>query len=318
VVYPVTEPISSGWLDVGDGQRLYYEEAGNPEGVPAVVLHGGPGSGFSPSLRQFFDPSRYRIICFDQRGAGKSLPNAGDDGADMSVNTTAHLIADIEWLRRHFEVERWVIYGQSCGVTLGLAYAEAHPASVKAMVLAAVTTTSHKEVDYLFGGGIAAQFPEAWAKLRGIVPAGTPDTGVMAALSKLLHDADPAVRETASIAFHKWDWITVSGNPDAPWSERWNDAAYRMQRARIVTHYFGHYGFLGNGQLIADGHRLQGIPGVLIQGRQDLQSPTLTAEAVAAAWPGAELVTVEDAGHSSGDGGMPDAITSALDRFVRR
>lgn len=317
MTYPVTEPVASGWLDVGDGQRLYFEEAGNPDGVPALVLHGGPGSGFGVGIRAFFDPDRYRIICFDQRGAGKSLPNAGDDGVDMSVNTTPRLIADIERLREHFGIDRWVVYGQSWGVTLGLAYAESHPDSLRAAVFAAVTTTSRTEVNYLFGGGIAAQFPQAWAALRSIVPPGTPDTGMMAALSALLHDPDPAIREAASVAFHKWDWITVMGDPDLPWSERWNNAAYRVQRARIVTHYFANYGFLADGGILAGAHRLNGVPGVLIQGRKDLQSPTQTAEAVAAAWAGAELVIVEDAGHSSGDGGMPEAITAALDRFVR-
>ncbi len=305
----------SGWLPVGDGHQLYWEDAGNPDGVPALILHGGPGSGFSASARRFFDPRRYRVIGFDQRNAGRSTPSAAEADVDLSTNTTAHLVADIERLRLHFGVDRWVIHGSSWGATLGLAYAEAHPERVRAMALAGVTTTRRSEIDWLYRG-LAPLFPAEWERFRAGVPAGTPEDGMIAAYHALLFDADPLVRERAARAFHDWDHASASVNAQAGRPSDRADPRYMLARGRIVTHYFRHGAWLEEGQLLQAADRLAGIPGVLVQGRLDLQGPLVTAWELARAWPGARLVVVEGAGHSTGDDGMAEAIVAALDSIV--
>jgi proline iminopeptidase len=313
--YPVTEPLEGGLLEVGDGQRIYWEVSGNPAGQPALILHGGPGSGSSPSTRRHFDPQRYRIVSFDQRGCGRSLPHASGEGVDFSVNTTAHLIGDIERLRVHLGVERWLIYGASWGSTLGLAYAEAYPARVRAMVLAGVTTTRRSEIDWLYRG-MAPLLPAQWERFRAGVPAGTKDRDLVAAYGDLLFDPDPAVRAKAARDFHDWDTAGVSTDPNAERPARWSDPAYVLARARIVTHYFRHGAWLEEGALLAGAAALSSIPGVMVQGRLDLQGPLVTAWELSKAWPDARLVVVEGAGHSSSDAGMGEAIVAALDAFA--
>jgi proline iminopeptidase len=313
--HPVTAPLASGWLEVGDGHALYWEEAGNPEGVPALILHGGPGSGFSPSARQFFDPARYRIICFDQRNAGRSRPSAADADVDLSTNTTAHLIADIERLRVFFGVDRWVIYGGSWGTTLGLAYAEAFPSRVRAMVFAGVTTTRRSEIDWLYRG-MAPLCPEEWERFRAGVPADVPDEGLVAAYNALMFDADATVRDRAARDFHDWDNASVSVTRQAGRPSDRSDPVRMLSRGRIVTHFFRHAAWLEEGALLAGAGALRGIPGVLVQGRLDLQGPLVTAWELAKAWPDARLVIVDGAGHSTGDGGMTEAIVAALDTFA--
>ena len=313
-LHPITEPTASGILAVGDGNAIWWEEAGNPEGKPALMLHGGPGSGSSPLMRRFFDPAHYRIIGFDQRGCGRSTPHASGEGVDFSVNTTAHLVADIETLRRHLRVERWVIYGGSWGTTLGLAYAETYPERVEAMVFGGVTTTRRREIDWLYRG-LAPLFPAEWERFRAGVPAGTPEDGMIAAYNELLFDPDAAVREPAARDFDAWDNASVSALPkDA--NARPEDMRRILARSRIVTHFFRRAAWLEEGALLAGAQRLAGIPGVLVQGRLDLQGPLLTAWELARAWPDAELRIIEGAGHSSGDRGMGEAIAAALDRFA--
>lgn len=316
MAYPVTEPVASGWLAVGDGNQLYWEEAGNPEGVPALILHGGPGSGFSPSMRRFFDPARYRIIGFDQRGCGRSAPHASGEGVDFSVITTAHLVADIERLRAHFSVDKWVVYGGSWGTTLGLAYAEAHPEHVAAMVFGGVTTTRRREIDWLYRG-LAPLYPEEWERFTAGAPLGTPEDGLIAAYNELLFDADPAVRDKAARDFHDWDNASASVTAQVGRPSDGVDPARLLARSRIVTHVFRHAAWMDEGHLLANAHRLRGIPGVLVQGRLDLQGPLVTAWELAKAWPEAKLVVIDGAGHSAGDAGMPEAITAALDGFAR-
>jgi proline iminopeptidase len=315
MAYPVTEPTASGWLDVGDGHRLYWEEAGNPDGVPALILHGGPGSGFSATARRFFDPARYRIIGFDQRNAGRSTPSAAEPDVDLSTNTTAHLVADIERLRLHFDVERWVIYGGSWGTTLGLAYARMHPRRVRGMVFGGVTTTRRSEIDWLYRG-IAPLFPAEWERFCAGVPAGTPVENMIGAYHGLMFDADPAVRDKAARDFHDWDNASASAIPQAGLPSARAEPAHMLARGRIVSHYFRHGAWLEEGQLLRDAARLAGIPGVLVQGRLDLQGPLVTAWELARAWPDARLVVVDGAGHSTGDGGMTEGIVAALDGFV--
>lgn len=312
-LHSMTEPTASGWLEVGDSNAIYWEEAGNPRGKSALILHGGPGSGFSPSMRRFFDPARYRIIGFDQRGCGRSTPHASGEGVDFSVNTTAHLIGDIEKLRTHFGVEKWVIYGGSWGTTLGLAYAEEHPGRVEAMVFGGVTTTRRREIDWLYRG-MAPLFPAEWERFRAGVPAGTPEDGMIAAYNDLLFDADPAVRAKAALDFDDWDNASVSVNPTVAGVPK--DPVRTLARSRIVTHFFRHAAWMEEGRLLADAHKLRGIPGVLVQGRLDVQGPLVTAWELAKAWPDAKLVVVEGAGHSAGDAGMGEAIVAALDGFA--
>ncbi|MGV3490270.1 MAG: prolyl aminopeptidase [Devosia sp.] len=314
-LYPDTGAYESGWLHVAKGQAIYWEEAGNPEGVPALILHGGPGSGFSPSMRQFFDPARYRIIGFDQRNAGRSRPSAAEPDVDLSTNTTVNLVADIEKLRAFRGVDRFVIYGGSWGTTLGLAYAEAHPDRVAAMVFAGVTTTRRSEIDWLYRG-MAPLYPVEWERFRAGVPDGTPDTEMVAAYNDLMFDADPAVRDKAARDFHDWDNAAVSVTAQVGLPSDGADPKRMLGRGRIVTHYFRNAAWLEEGALIAGAHALAGIPGVLVQGRLDLQGPLVTAWELARAWPDAKLVLIDGAGHSTGDGGMAEAIVAALDGFA--
>jgi len=307
--------VTTGWLDVGDGHSLYWEEAGNPDGVPALILHGGPGSGFSPTSRRFFDLTRYRVIGFDQRNAGRSRPSAADPDVDLSRNTTWDLVADIERLRLHFGVARWVLYGASWGTTLGLAYAEAHPDRVRAAVFAGVTTTRAREIDWLYRG-LAPLFPAEWQRFRAGVSAGTPDDGLIAAYNDLMFDADPAVRAEAARNFHDWDNASASATPGKGRPSDGVSPERMLSRGRIVTHYFRHAAWLAEGQLLAGAGALAGIPGVLVQGRLDLQGPLVTAWELSQAWPGVELVVVDGAGHATTDPGMDAAIRAALHRTL--
>lgn len=316
VLYPVGAARDSGWLEVGDGHQLYWEEAGNPKGIPALILHGGPGSGFSATTRRFFDPARYRIIAFDQRNAGRSRPSAAEAAVDLSTNTTWHLVDDIERLRVSFGVERWVLYGASWGVTLGLAYAETHPDRVRAGVFAGVTTTRQSEVEWLYLG-LRDQLPEQWAAFRAGAPLAS-ERGLVAAYGDLMFDADPAVREKAALDFHLWEGAMLLAEPGGKWPALWDAPAYRLQRGRIVTHYFRHAGWLADGQLLADAGRLAGIPAVLVQGMDDPQAPVHTAEALAAVWPGAELRLIAGEGHATSGARMSEAIVAALDGFAQR
>lgn len=311
-LYPEAEAHAQGWLMVGDGHSIYWEEAGNPNGIPALTLHGGPGSGFSPSVRRFFDPAVYRIISFDQRNCGRSRPSAGEPQADLSANTTWHLVRDIEKLRDLFGIDQWVIYANSWGVTLGLAYAETHPERVRGMVLQGITTTRRSEIDWLYRG-LGAQLPEAYAAFRAGVAADMPETGLVAAYNDLMFDADPVVRDKAAYDFHCWEAAMMLAEPGGAWPARWDDAKYRLARGRIVTHYFRHAAWLDEEQLLANAGRLAGIAGVLVQGSLDPQAPDRTALDVAAAWPGAQLVMLDGAGHSAAHDAMAEAIVTALD-----
>jgi proline iminopeptidase len=311
--YPEIEPYEHGMLDVGDGQRLYWEACGSPKGKPAVVLHGGPGSGCTPGLRRYFDPTAYRIVLFDQRGAGRSEPDAGDPTADLSTNTTHHLIADIEVLREHLGVERWLVWGGSWGATLALAYAELHPEQVTEIVLASVTMSRPADIHWLYHG-VGRFFPQEWARFRDGVPAEERDGDLVAAYYRLLNNPDSAVREKAARDWCDWEDAVVSREPDYERNARYDDPRFRMAFARIVTHYFHHLAWLEDGVLLRDAHRLNGIPGILVHGRLDLGSPALTAWELAQAWPDAELHLV-GTGHSGGEE-MTERLVAATDRFA--
>ena len=308
--YPPIEPDASGMLDVGDGNVIAWEACGNPDGKPAVVLHGGPGSGAGPGWRRYFDPAAYRVILFDQRGCGRSVPTAADPTTDLSVNTTDHLIGDIERLRAHLGIERWLVLGASWGCALGLAYAERYPERVSEMVLFALATGRRAETE-LLTRGLGAIFPEAWARFLELVPPGERDGDLAAAYARLLADPDADVRQRAADAWCAWEDAQV---PGATVRFRDDPPAYRLTFARLVTHYWSHASWLADEQLLRDAGLLAGIPAVLVQGTMDFGNLVGTPWLLHAAWPGSELVLVDEAGHDASDP-MADALVSATDRF---
>ena len=312
-MYPPIEPYEAGRLDVGDGHSLYWEVCGNPAGKPAVVLHGGPGSGCTPGSRRYFDPARYRIVLFDQRNAGRSTPWAGEPEVDLSANTTAHLLRDLEQLREHLGIDRWLVHGGSWGVTLALAYAEALPERVTELVLLAVTSPDRWLLDWITRD-MGRVFPREWDRFRAGVPEEDRDGDLAAAYSRLLLDPDPAVRAKAAQAWCDWEDTHVSLAPDAAPSMSVMEPARQLAVARVVTHYWGNGCFLADGQLLRDADRLAGIPGVLVHGRYDVSGPLDVAWRLHQAWPGSELVVLGDAGH--GGGSMSAAVVAATDRFA--
>jgi proline iminopeptidase len=315
-LYPPIEPFDSGLLDVGDGQRIQWEACGNPEGKPALVLHGGPGSGCTPGMRRLFNPGAYRVILFDQRGAGRSRPHASGPTVDLSTNTTEHLLSDIEALRRHVGVDRWVVFGGSWGSTLAVAYAERHPDRVLALVLSHVGLTRAEDIHWLYHG-VGRYFPEAWSVFRAAAGVTDPHANLVEAYRQLLSSPDAAVRERAARDWCDWEQAVISIDPKLPRPERYADPAFRMVFARIVTHYFGHNAWLRDNQLITDAPRLAGIPGVLVHGRLDLGAPLEGAWSLHQAWPGSELIVVENAGHETTTPGMNENVVTALDNFAR-
>lgn len=312
--FPAIEPYASGHLEVSDGHRLYWESSGNPAGRPALFLHGGPGSGCSPGQRRFFDPARYRAVLFDQRGAGRSRPLADAEDADLATNTTAHLIADIEALREHLEIESWTILGMSWGTTLGLAYAQAHPHRVDALVLALVTTTSHHEVEWVTRD-VGRLFPREWERFASAVPDRLRHLPLVDAYAEMLCDPDPAVQEHAAREWCAWEDTHVSLTPGHTPSPHFADPAFRLRFARLVTHYWRNAAFLADGQLVRDAARLDGIPGVLVHGVYDVSSPLETAWRLSRGWATSRLHVLDDAGHGGGDTLIP-TIVEALARFA--
>ncbi|KOV23726.1 prolyl aminopeptidase [Streptomyces sp. XY152] len=317
--YPKIEPYDHGMLDVGDGNRVYWETSGNPRGKPAVVLHGGPGSGAGPNLRRYFDPDAYRIVLLDQRGAGRSTPPASDPATDMGVNTTAHLMADLERLRTHLGIERWLVWGASWGSVLGLRYAQTHPGVVSELVLTAVATGSRAEVA-LLTRGLGQFFPEAHARFLAALPAGERDGNLAAACNRLLESPDPQVRERAAKAWTDWETASIPAPPGSV--ARFQDPVFRMGFARTVTHYWGNDHFLGGedggeGVVLRDAHLLKGVPGTLVQGSLDFGNLLGIVWRLHHAWPDSELTIVDEAGHDAGDMG-DDALVAATDRYARR
>jgi proline iminopeptidase len=312
--FPAIEPNESGLLDVGDGQQVYWECCGNPAGKPALFLHGGPGSGCTPGQRRFFDPDAYRVVLFDQRGAGRSRPVASEPDADLSTNTTPHLIADIEALRLLHGVERWTILGISWGTTLAQAYAQAHPQQVDALVLALVTTTSRREVEWITQD-VGRLFPEEWDRFAAAVPDALRHLPLVDAYAALLFDADPVVREHAAREWCAWEDTHVSLTPGHRPNPRYNDPEFRLRFARLVTHYWRHAAFLEEDQLLRDASLLDGIPGVLIHGRYDVSSQLEIAWRLSQRWSTSRLRILDDAGHGGGDSFLA-AVVGALNQFA--
>ncbi len=311
--FPEIEPFDHGFIDAGDGHEVYWERCGNPNGVPALYLHGGPGSGCSPGQRQFFDPDRFHAVLFDQRGCGRSRPLAEDDRSRLATNTTHHLIRDVEALREMLGIDRWVVLGLSWGTTLGLAYAQRHPDRIRGLVLGLVTTTSSLEVEWLTEG-VGRIFPQQWHRFASAVPEGLRHYRLVDAYAEMLGDPDAEVRARAAAEWCAWEDAHISLAPGHHPNPRFADPDFRLRFATLVTHYWRHAAFLEGEQLLRDARRLDGIPGVLIHGRYDVSSPLETAWKLSRTWEGSELVVLEDAGHGGGDTLM-GTILSALDRL---
>jgi proline iminopeptidase len=315
-LYPEIEPYEHGMLDVGGHNLLYWEMCGNPQGKPAIVLHGGPGSGSTAWHRRLFDPGTYRIVLFDQRNCGRSRPHASAPEVDLADNNTTSLIEDIELLRHRLGIDRWLLLGGSWGSALALAYAEAYPHRVTEMLLFGVTTGRRKEFDSLFRGGVANFFPEQWERLRTAVPAADRDDDIVEAYYRLLHDPDPLIRQRAAFEWCLWESATPAWPPVSGLAERFAEPAFAMAFARLVTHYVRHDAWMEDGRLLREAELLADIPGSIVHGRFDFQSPLGNAWELHRAWPRADLVVVDDAGHAADNLGITRALVHATDRFA--
>jgi proline iminopeptidase len=316
-LYPPTSPYDTGFLDTGDGNRIYYEQLGNPAGKPALTVHGGPGAGAPRRPMRGWDPDCYRVIRFDQRNCGRSTPHASDPAADMSLNTTWHLVEDMERLREHLGVDRWLLNGGSWGVTLILAYAQRHPERVSEIVVPAVTTSSPAEIDWLYRGA-GRFYPEAWDRFRDGVPEDERDGDLLVAYSRLMENPDRAVRAKAAADWLAWEDAVISNEPNGVpgmYSDREADA--QIAFVRICAHFFSNRAWLAEDQLLRNAHKLAGIPGVLVHGRHDMGCPVQTAWELAKAWPGARLHIIEDSGHGGSDT-LARTTRAAIEEFKNR
>jgi proline iminopeptidase len=309
-LYPAIEPFKSGRLETGEGHQVYWERCGAPDGIPAVFLHGGPGAGCSPAHRRLFDPDRYCLTLFDQRGCGRSTPHAS-----LENNTTWNLVADIERLREQFGVDRWLVFGGSWGSTLALAYAERHPERTSGLIVRGVFTLTKAELNWYYQGGAAWLFPDLWEKFLAPIP--EDERGdLMAAYHKRLIEAPGEDQIEAARAWSLWEGATITLLPN-PTASDYGEARYALAFARIENHYFTHGGWLEEDQLIRDAGRLADIPGVIVQGRYDVATPARSAWRLAKAWPRAKLEIVDDAGHAFDEPGILDRLIAATDAFAR-
>ena len=309
-LYPPIECNASGMLQVDSRHSLYWEESGNPRGIPAVFLHGGPGAGCTPVYRRFFDPAVYRIVLFDQRGAGRSTPTA-----ELADNTTQHLIADLERLRRHLRIERWLVFGGSWGSTLALAYGEAHPERCLGFVLRGVFLGSRREIDW-FLYCMGTFFPEAWRAFLGPIPTAERED-LLGAYYRRLTNPDPAVHLPAAKAWCRYETSCSTLRPIPQ-----NVAPLAAERgalalARIEAHYFVNSLFLKPDQLLTELHRIRRLPCVIVQGRYDVVCPPVSADELARAWPEADLHIVPDAGHSAMEPGTRTGLVAATEAMKR-
>ncbi len=308
--YPEIEPYASGHLDVGGGHSIYWERVGTPGAKPAVFLHGGPGGGLSPNQRRVFDPSRYDVLLFDQRGCGKSQPFA-----ELEGNTTWDLVADIEKLREMVGVDRWQVFGGSWGSALALAYAETHPERVTELILRGIFTLRRAELLWYYQHGASLLFPDKWEHFIAPIPPAERDD-MMAAYRRRLTSTDPEIRQAAALAWSKWEGETITLLPDPAVSNAFYGGEYALAFARIENHYFVHAGWLDEGQLIRDAGRLRDIPGIIVQGRYDVACPPQTAWDLHTAWPEAEFIMVEGEGHALSQPGILHHLIEATDRFA--
>ncbi|WP_186024491.1 prolyl aminopeptidase [Burkholderia gladioli] len=310
-MYPPIEPYAHGILDTGDGHRLYWERCGTPGAKPAVFLHGGPGAGCGENHRRLFDPARYDVLLFDQRGCGRSTPHAS-----LENNTTQHLVADIERLREMVGVERWLVFGGSWGSALSLAYAETHPERVSELVVRGIFTMRRAELLWYYQEGASWLFPDLWEAFLAPIPEAERGD-LMAAYHRRLTGDDEAAKLAAARAWSVWEGRTITLLPNPALAAHFDDPHYALAFARIENHYFVNHGFVEEGQLLRDAHRLAGIPGVIVQGRYDVATPARTTWDLSRAWPEASLEIVPDAGHAYDEPGILRALLAATDRFAR-
>lgn len=310
--YPAIEPYNTFRLRVSPLHEIYVEESGNPNGSPVVFVHGGPGGGTEAWHRQFFDPKRYRIVLFDQRGCGRSTPHA-----ELRENTTWDLVADMETIRAKLGIERWVVFGGSWGSTLALAYAQAHPQRVKGLILRGIFLLRPEEIHWFYQEGASWVYPDAWEHyVAAIPPAERGD--FVAAYHRRLISEDPAVRRAAARAWSIWEGATSKLLPSEDMIERYGGDTFADAFARIECHYFVNKGFFRSPtQLLDDAHKIRNIPGVIVQGRYDVVCPMKSAWDLHRAWPEAELLIVPDAGHAASESGTLARLVDAADRFAR-
>ncbi|SFI38811.1 prolyl aminopeptidase [Albimonas pacifica] len=309
-LHPPVEPYETGFLDVGEGHRIHYERVGTPGAKPAVFLHGGPGGGIAPDYRRFFDPSRYDLLLFDQRGCGRSEPHAA-----LEANDTWRLVADIERLRALVGCERWLVFGGSWGSTLALAYAQAHPERVGALILRGIYTVTRAEIDWYYRRGVSEMFPDAWEKFLAPIPPAERDGDLVAAYRKLLTCDDEAVRLAAARAWSIWEGTTINLLP-ADAQAKFGDPHFALAFARLENHFFLHDCWLRPNQLLDEAHKLAGIPGEIIHGRYDMPCPLRSAWELHKRWPDSTLHIVEGAGHSAMEPGIRDRLLRATERFA--
>lgn len=309
-LYPEIEPYHTGMLDTQEGHQIYWELCGNPEGTPVVFLHGGPGGGCSPSHRRLFDPKKYNILLFDQRGCGRSTPHA-----DLTNNTTWHLVADIERLRSLLKIDNWVVFGGSWGSALALAYAQKHPDRVRALILRGIFTLRKMELDWYYQSGASYFFPEKFAILQSPLSE-TDRKDMVHGYNRLLTGSDEAAQLEAARIWSVWEGETTTLLPNAENSAHFDDPYFALAFARIENHYFINKGWMDEGQLIRDAVRLQGIPGVMVQGRYDMACPPVTAYDLSRVWTDGQLIMVEDAGHAYNEPGILHHLIEATDRFA--
>ena len=310
-LYPAIEPYRSGWLDVGDGHEIYFEESGNPEGKPCVFVHGGPGGGSSPEARQFFDPQRYRIVVFDQRGCGQSRPHAS-----LEANTTWHLVADMEQLRRELGIERWLVFGGSWGSTLALAYAQAHPEVVTELVLRGIFLLRPQEIHWFYQHGASELYPDSWQSYLAPIPEAERDNLLQAFHRRLTSD-DESTRLAAARAWSVWEASASFLVQNKDFMDKLDAPAAALAMARIECHYFINGGFFETpNQLLENIGRIRHIPCVIVQGRYDVVCPPVTAWDLHRAWPEAQFQLVQEAGHSAFDPENTATLVRATDQFA--
>lgn len=309
-LYPPIEPYRTGKFEVGDGHVLYYEESGHPQGKPVVFLHGGPGGGCTGKMRQFFNPGSYRIVLFDQRGSGKSVPHAS-----IEANTTWDLVNDIELLRQRLEIDRWQVFGGSWGSTLALAYAESHPEQVTELVLRGIFLLRQKESAWFYQQGASEIFPDRWQGFLAPIPE-SERHDLLRAYHKRLTGDDAEVRLRAAKAWSVWEGSTSTLLPNAEVTHTFEADEMALAMARIECHYFVNDGFMEEDYLLKNVERIRHIPAVIVQGRYDIVCPAVSAFELAAAWPEADLRIVPDAGHAAFEPGNIHELVSATDRFA--
>lgn len=311
-LYPPIEPFETGMLDVGNGHSIYWERVGTKGGKPAVFLHGGPGGGIYPAHRSLFDPTRYEVVLFDQRGCGRSTPYA-----ELEHNTTWDLVADIELLRETFGFDTWQVFGGSWGSTLALAYAETHPERVSELILRGVYTLTQAELDWYYRFGVSEMFPDKWERFLSVLKTPEERADPVTAYRALLTGPDDALKLEAAKAWSTWEGETITLLPHPGYSADFSDGHFALAFARIENHYFFHKAWLRERQLLDDAHKLRGIPGVIVHGRYDMPCPARYAWELAKIWTDAELHLIEGAGHAYSEPGILDRLIRATDTFAR-